>query len=545
MTRIVLLPLAAAAAVGGLTTWAALAVAAADRNIVIGLGAGAAVLMYATLAFAAARGHAIQQARRQAELVRAETGEALARQAETLRHANTEAEASRRAAWDAETLRRAAAESEALLRTALDAETARGVALAAEIRQLEAELDQHETQAEQLAQQIVPQAVKLLRDGGSVATVLAQAPAQLAGPHLTVLRTLVQEVGISERMRASGMAACANAAGRVQALATGMLADLREMENRHSEEVLGDLLQLDHGTAQAGRLADSIAVLTGARSGRRWTRPIVMESVLRGAMGRISAYQRIRLHSASSVSIAGYAAEGVMHALAELMDNATTFSPPTEEVHVYVQEMHSGVVITIEDGGLVMPAATLVKAEQMVSAEPLDLMTLSGTRLGLAVVGCLARKHGLTVSFRPSSRGGTGVVVLIPPQLVTRTQDRTALPAAPATEPSPSPTGAAALPEALPEAVGAPASTVPAAAEPAPAEPVTAGSGAAGPGVTAGPGELPKRPRGQTLATATAARPTPPQSLRPPGPTPAPASLPSRPPPGLPTDRTPKNDEHF
>src|SRR5206468_5211959 len=119
-------------------------------------------------------------------------------------------------------------------------------------------------------------------------------------------------------------------------------------------DVLADLLHLDHCTAQAGRLADTVAVLTGARSGRRWTRPIVMESVLRGALGRIEAYQRVRLHSASTSAVLGHAAEGVMHALAELMDNACNFSPPTEEVHVYVQETTSGVVVTIEDAGLGM-----------------------------------------------------------------------------------------------------------------------------------------------------------------------------------------------
>lgn len=221
-------------------------------------------------------------------------------------------------------------------------------------------------------------------------------------------------------MRAAAMSACANAAGRVQALSTSMLADLREMEDRHDEKTLGDLLKLDHATAQAGRLADSIAVLTGARSGRRWTKPIVMESILRGSVGRISAYQRVRIHSTSTAAIAGYAAEGVMHALAELMDNATSFSPPSEEVHVYVEEVQTGIVVTVEDGGLAMSPAALERAERAVSAETLDLTTLSGTRLGLAVVGCLARKHGLTVSFRPSSRGGTGVVVMIPRQLITQ-----------------------------------------------------------------------------------------------------------------------------
>ncbi|MEU6051401.1 ATP-binding protein [Streptomyces xanthochromogenes] len=228
------------------------------------------------------------------------------------------------------------------------------------------------------------------------------------------------ELRHAESSRAAALAATANAAGRMQALATGMLADLRDMEHRHADEdVLGDLLHLDHRTAQAGRLADSIAVLTGARSGRRWARPIVMESILRGAMGRIGGYQRVRLHSTSDAAVAGHAAEGVMHALAELLDNAANFSPPTAEVHVYVEEVPAGVIITVEDSGLVMSDVQLRRAEQAVSGRLSDLAGLSGTRLGLAVVGRLARKHGLTVSFRPSARGGTGALMLLPHELVT------------------------------------------------------------------------------------------------------------------------------
>jgi hypothetical protein len=92
-----------------------------------------------------------------------------------------------------------------------------------------------------------------------------------------------------------------------------MLADLREMEQRHGDEdVLAELLHLDHRTAQAGRIADSIAVLSGARSGRRRAKPIPVESILRGAMGRITGHQRIRLHSTTGLAVAGHAAVGMM-----------------------------------------------------------------------------------------------------------------------------------------------------------------------------------------------------------------------------------------
>lgn len=311
----------------------------------------------------------------------------------------------------------------------------------------------------------------------------------------------------SETERAAAVAACANAAGRMQALATSMLADLREMEHRHSaEDVLHDLLHLDHRTAQAGRLADSIAVLTGARSGRRWAKPIVMESILRGAMGRIGGYQRIRLHSTSDVAIAGHAAEGIMHALAELLDNAANFSPPTAEVHVYVEEVPAGIVVTVEDSGLVMSDVQLRRAERAVSAENQDLTGISGTRLGLAVVGRLARKHGLTVSFRPSARGGTGALLMLPQELISRTPMPSALPA-PARRPEPEPdhsTPGRARPDTEPVAPAAAASPVAPARTDGTSRSAGSASESTGSVPQVGESGLPQRRRGRTLAAAEA-----------------------------------------
>ncbi|MFD8317275.1 sensor histidine kinase [Kitasatospora purpeofusca] len=361
----------------------------------------------------------------------------------------------------------------------------------------EAEAERAERAAvDRIADEVLPVLVKRLRSGATVDAALAP---HRDHPQRPLLRAVAEEIGRGERLRAAALAVCATAAGRVQALATSMHAELREMQHRHDEEVLGDLLRLDHSTAQAGRMADSIAVLTGARSGRRWGRPIPVESVLRGALGRIGAYQRVRLHNASTAAVAGFAAEGVMHALAELLDNATTFSAPPAEVHVYVEEVPAGLVVTVEDSGLGLSDSWLRRAERAVSAESLDLTTLSaGTRIGLAVVGVLARKHGLQISFRPSARGGTGVVVLIPQQLVTH----------PVTIPAPLP---APVERAVERAGGSgprpaltparPAPAVPAApvapvapsADPAPVAPAVTDSG------------LPQRRRGRTMAAAAPA----------------------------------------
>ncbi len=279
------------------------------------------------------------------------------------------------------------------------------------------------------------EAVRARRDAAQARKVSALAVAD-ADARITATNDAAAEHAArskrSDSRRAAAMAAFAGAAGRMQAMTTGMLAELREMEHRHGDPaVLADLLHLDHRTAQAGRLADSIAVLSGARSGRRWAKPIAMESILRGAMGRVAGYQRVRLRAVADIAVSGHAAEGVMHALAELLDNACNFSPPTTEVHVYAAEVPAGVVITIEDSGLVMSESALRRAETAVSttgrdgAGPgsgVDLSSLTGTRLGLAVVGNLARKHGLTVSYRPSAIGGTAVVVVVPRELTTRVE---------------------------------------------------------------------------------------------------------------------------
>ena len=277
-----------------------------------------------------------------------------------------------------------------------------------------------EAEAALLSGQTLPAAFARVHAGDAVDQVIADAGRPASSALSGVLDLAVSEVAVAERRGATAMAACASAAARIQAQTTRMLAELREMEQRHGDEkVFGDLIELDHRASQLGRLADSIALLAGGRSGRRWTRPIQMESLLRGAMGRIDDYQRIRIHSASASAVAGYAAEGVMHALAELMDNATAFSTHGSEVHVYVEEEDVGMVITIEDSGLGMRKRERDRAEALV-ARPLDLATLPGTRLGLAVVGKVIDRYGLTVSFRPSSRGGTGVVVMIPRSLITQ-----------------------------------------------------------------------------------------------------------------------------
>lgn len=196
-------------------------------------------------------------------------------------------------------------------------------------------------------------------------------------------RHVLEELLAAARRSASAMEAASASGARIQAHLTTLLARLRELQDRYGDApgIFGDLLDLDHGVSRTGRLTDGFVVLAGGRSGRRWTRPIVMESILRGAMGRISAYRRVRLHNVSTAAIAGYAAEGVMQALAELMDNAANFSAYGTEVHVYVQEEDTGLTVIVEDGGLGMRMRERRLAESLVT-HPRDLSTLRGNPHG-------------------------------------------------------------------------------------------------------------------------------------------------------------------
>ncbi|MDX3853580.1 sensor histidine kinase [Streptomyces sp. AK02-01A] len=367
---------------------------------------------------------------------------------------------------------------------------ARAVRSAADSESVAARLAQVAGDLDRLTTTTLPAAIAELRAGGSADTVLGSVSAELpTDPRLRALAAaVIRDFATSERRAAAAQAASAKALSRVQAKAVSMLADLREMQDRHGEEVFGDLLRLDHNTSQLGLLTDRLALLMGGRASRAWNKPIAMESILRGAVGRIAAYQRVRLHCSSNAAIAGFAAEGVMHLLAELMDNAANFSPPIDEVHVYVEERTAGIVVTIEDSGLKMADAAMRRAEESVSGRVTDLALLQGTRLGLAVVGRLAAKYHMSVNYRPSSRGGTGVVVLFPSQLLA--QQRGAAPERSPRRPGPETEATAAVSSSVTSAP--------------PASPVTGDE----PQVATTNG-LPVRPPGRTMAAADRGRTRP------------------------------------
>ncbi|MEV7188030.1 ATP-binding protein [Kitasatospora sp. NPDC093102] len=241
---------------------------------------------------------------------------------------------------------------------------------------------------------------------------------------VAVVEGVAKAVDDEVSRRDSAERAFTNIARRVQAIIHRQAKDLREMEDRHGNDpaVFDDLLRLDHGNALTGRLADSIAVLSGARPGRQWTRPIALYSVLRGGMSRILEYQRVDLHPVAQISVTGPAVEPLIHAVSELLDNATRYSPPHTHVHLSASEVQSGMAIEIEDGGLGLTDEARIRAERsireaMVSKDFDDLT--ESPRLGFAIVGRLCQAYGFQISLRRSAYGGVRAVLVVPQELLT------------------------------------------------------------------------------------------------------------------------------
>ncbi|WP_446423288.1 ATP-binding protein [Kitasatospora purpeofusca] len=292
-------------------------------------------------------------------------------------------------------------------------------------------LTRQETEYIRLAKSVLPAAMARLTHGEGLEDVVnaytlqdVTVGAEFRAAQQTLLRAVLETVENEEALRESSRRSFVNIARRVQAIVHRQAAELRVMEHRHGNDpaVFDDLLLVDHGNALIGRLADSIAVLGGARPGRQWNRAVPLYSVLRGGMSRILDFQRVELHPVSDVAVIGPAVEPLIHAVAELLDNATRYSPPHTSVHLTAVEVQTGIAIEIEDGGLSLSEEGRARAERMLleAQAGIDLNELGETpRLGLAVVGRLSRAYGFQVSLRPSAYGGVRAVLVVPQELIT------------------------------------------------------------------------------------------------------------------------------
>ncbi|MDX2932165.1 sensor histidine kinase [Streptomyces ipomoeae] len=295
---------------------------------------------------------------------------------------------------------------------------------------LEQRINAHDQEFTRLGKEILPAALYRLHGGEPPTEVIRHVIdgdaewCELPRSQRDVVRMVLDIVDREEALRDSAQRSFVNIARRVQAIVHQQNKELREMEEDHGRnpEVFDDLLRIDHGTALIGRLADSIAVLGGSRPGRVWPRPVPLYSCLRGAMSRILEYRRIELHSIAKVNVNGVSVEPVIHACAELLDNATRYSPPHTKVHVTAVEVQTGIAIEIEDGGVSLTEESRAKVEDMLAKaqQGIDMQELGESpRLGLAVVGRLSTMYKMHVALRQSAYGGVRAVVVVPRDMLT------------------------------------------------------------------------------------------------------------------------------
>ncbi len=196
----------------------------------------------------------------------------------------------------------------------------------------------------------------------------------------------------------------------------------REEEN---PEHLDALFQLDHLATRARRNAENLIILAGEQPGRQWRRPVRLLDILRAAVAETEQYVRVRVQQVPDVALQGVAVADTIHLVAELVDNAASFSPPRSQVDVYTSQVSGGVVVEIEDHGLGMTTEDREQANQLLAYPPeFDAMALRGeSRLGLFVVARLASRRSIRVELRESPYGGTVALVFLPSDIVVEAVD--------------------------------------------------------------------------------------------------------------------------
>jgi HAMP domain-containing protein len=285
-----------------------------------------------------------------------------------------------------------------------------------------------ERAAEDTATKRLPSVVRRLQDGEQVDLEVESAPpievrskdeiGHLAGAFNSVHQVAVQVAGREAALRRSVGDMFLNLARRSQSLIERQLEVIDELETSGSAtEVRAGLGELDHLATRMRRNAENLIVLSGAEPARRWRGPIELTEVVLASVGEVKEHTRVELLPLDQVRLAGHAAGDVMHLLAELIENAVTFSAPGTKALVAGQPLPAGYLLEIEDQGLGMTDEQLVKVNQRL-ANPPDVDFALARMLGFFVVTQLAAKHGIKVQLRHSWYGGVTALVLLPRQLL-------------------------------------------------------------------------------------------------------------------------------
>ncbi|GAA3450480.1 sensor histidine kinase [Dactylosporangium matsuzakiense] len=281
--------------------------------------------------------------------------------------------------------------------------------------------------AQDLADNRLPAMVARLRHGEKIDVVASAPPLEYGADEIgkvgnafsAVQRTAVQSAVHEAQLRQGLNEVFLNIARRSQTLLHRQLALLDRMERRSTDpEELEDLFRVDHLATRMRRHAEDLVILAGAAPGRGWRNPVPMVDVIRGAVSEVEDYARVGFLALPEASLVGRAVADCIHLLAEVIENATAYSPPHTRVQISGQLVPNGYAIEIEDRGLGMSPDAIEEANLRL-AQPPEFDPANSARLGLFVVALLAARHGVRVTLRASAYGGVTAVVLIPPHLIS------------------------------------------------------------------------------------------------------------------------------
>jgi signal transduction histidine kinase len=299
-------------------------------------------------------------------------------------------------------------------------------------RRVRAELTSLRDGAQKMAHEQLPRVIKELRDGDEV-DVAAESPplptgkitevARVADAFSTVQRTAIDAAVGQANLRKGVSQVFLNLSLRNQSLLHRQLAMLDTLERTTDDpNALGDLFRLDHLTTRMRRNAESLIILSGSTPGRGWRDPVKVLDVLRAAIAEVEDYVRVDVVGESPDMVVGVAVNDVVHLIAELVENATAFSPPNTQVHLRAETVGYGVAVEVEDRGLGPAREELEVINARLETPPEFDLPGSG-QLGMFVVGQLAARHSIKVSLRPSPYGGTTAIVLLPHAIIVPRDD--------------------------------------------------------------------------------------------------------------------------
>jgi signal transduction histidine kinase len=211
-----------------------------------------------------------------------------------------------------------------------------------------------------------------------------------------------------------------NLSRRSQSLVERQIRLIDDLEQGEQDsERLGNLFQMDHLATRMRRNSENLLVLAGHELSRRWTEPVPLVDVLRAAVSEIEQYERITLNVQPGIAVRGPAVNDVVHLLAELAENATSFSAAETPVNISGHLLNSGgVLLDITDQGVGMHAEEMAHANWRLDNPPVVDVAVS-RRMGLFVVARLAARHGIRVRLRPATMGGLTALVWLPDEVIT------------------------------------------------------------------------------------------------------------------------------